>query len=172
MDAADPLDFPERHHLFLHALKARNAHEAMRQLHAILLEHPELTGKYCGALASLLYHQGDLETAARLYQDTVTFDPDDLTARLHLGIVLWRLGQTTEASRHWNYIAERHPDTPHAHFQKALSDISNSQPKKARPALKRILASIDQSHPLWAESTKVLALIDQPAISSQPPSPP
>lgn len=166
MNAADPLDYPERHRLFLHSLKERNANEAMRHLVAILIDRPELTGTYCGALASILYHQGDLETAARLYQDAVSFNPDDLTARLHLGIVLWRLRRVTEAVDHWKYLSERHPNTLYAHFQQALSDILNGQPKQARPALERILASIDQSHPLWSESTKVLALIDQTTAPS------
>ncbi len=92
-----PLELNECHALLLNTLAQRDGEQAMRMLTQIVERWPDFTGKYCGLIGSILYQQGQLDVAARLYRDAVEFDPEDVTARLHLGIVLQRLGCPAEA---------------------------------------------------------------------------
>jgi len=150
------LDLQECHSLVLDALTQRDRTRAMTLLTYIIKHWPSLTGKYCGLIASILYHQGQLDIAERLYRDAVEFDTDDVTARLHLGIVLQRLGRSAEAREQWDYIAQHHSERPEAFFQGALTAFFNQEYAAAEQAAQETLELLLPTHPLFEEARKVL----------------
>lgn len=82
------LDLQECHALLLLKLQQRDGEGAKRMLEQIISRWPELTGKYCGLIASILAEQGQLAEAVPLYRDAIRFDATDTLARLYLGIAL------------------------------------------------------------------------------------
>ena len=158
VSTAFPLELNECHALLLNALAQREGEQAMRMLTQIVERWPELTGKYCGLIGSILYQQGQLDVAARLYRDAVEFDSEDVTARLHLGIVLQRLSRPVEAGVQWAYIAQHHPEQPEAFFQRALAAFFDQKYVLAEQAAQETLSLLTPSHALFEEAHKVISL--------------
>lgn len=154
------LDLAECHALLLRCLEQRNGDGAKDWLTRITGRWPELTGKYCGLMASLLAAQGQLEPAVRLYQDAVEFDPADTLARYYLGVALQKLGKTGPAKEHWSWIAEHYPERPEAFFQNALVAITNGDTATAERIAKEAATRLPADHALQRDAALLLNLLE------------
>lgn len=160
MQDADNLDLHECHAFLLRCLQQRDGDGAKRWLARITGRWPELTGKYCGLIASTLAAQGQLEPAVRLYQDAVEFDPADTLARYYLGVALQKLGQTDTAKEHWAWIAEHYPERPEAFFQNALVAITKGDTAAAERIAKEAVTCLPADHALQRDAALLLNLIE------------
>jgi Flp pilus assembly protein TadD len=158
-----------RHEEFLRALARKDGEEAMRQLKETLNERPDLGGKYCGVVASLLAQQGQLEMAVRLYRDAIEFDPHDTLARLYLGIALQKLGRLQEANEEWEWIGANHPERPEAALQLALAHLANGDWQAGESAISAAMEQIPSGHVLRTDANLVFRMVQ--LVKAKDPAP-
>ncbi|WP_289017187.1 c-type cytochrome biogenesis protein [uncultured Ornithinimicrobium sp.] len=83
-------------------------------------------------LGTLHLMAGDLEEAGRWQQRILADDPDDLDARLALGVVLFNQGELTAAEEQWTAAIELAPDRAEPHYNLGFLFLSQDPPDMDR----------------------------------------
>lgn len=91
---------------------ARRFQEALDIALAYEREHPDWTAAI--AVANGYRYLGDLTTAVAYFRRAVEREPEDLSARLDIGDVLWESGQEKEALAAYEEVLAREPEHPWA----------------------------------------------------------